>query len=262
MKNVKLTFMALGLALGALSSCEKEAVVTGQKISQVADTTYLGDKVGYCHGTVQSFVTLNGDKKPIALGIRFTEKTLSGLPSDPLKNVADARLDVPKEGKEIGIDHIDFGWNPEGHHPDPIYTVPHFDLHFYMVSKEAQAGVIPGPDPIIVAPQFIPVDYISGVDAVPNMGVHYVDIKAPEFNGMPFKSTYIYGFYQGKMTFWEPMFTYDFLLTKPQFTAPIKQPSAFQKTGYYPTSYRISYNNDSKEYEVVLEGLTYRVGAL
>ena len=168
---------------------------------------------------------------------------------------------MPKEGKDIGIDHIDFGWNPKGHGPDPIYTHPHFDLHFYKVSKAEQAGVIPGPDPILVDPQYIPVDHVSGVFAVPNMGVHYADLTSPEFKGFPFTGTFIYGFYRGKLTFWEPMFTRAFLLTKPQFTAPVKQPAKFHKAGYYPTTYRISYDNATQEYIIVTEGLTYHAGS-
>lgn len=263
MKAFKQSLMALGLlALSPLSSCDKEAAITESEISNAHETTYFCDKVNFCSGTVQSFVTLDGDKKPIAIGVRFSEKTLKSLPDDPAKNVADAKLNVPDEGKNIGIDHIDFGWIPHGHEPDEIYTLPHFDLHFYMVSRDEQAGVIPGSDPINVEPQYIPVNHISGVVAVPNMGVHYGDVTSPEFNGFPFESTYIYGFYQGKMTFWEPMFTRAFLLTKPQFTAPVKQPAAFQKTGYYPTTYRVSYDSATKEYIVAAEGLKYHAGTV
>jgi hypothetical protein len=260
MKNIKPLCVALLLALYCLSSCEKNPSILEQPATLSNSTTYYGEKVKFCHGSIQSFVRLNSDKEPIALGVRFTEETLNGLPQDPAKNVANAILKVPEQGTKIGIDHIEFGWNPKGHDPSPIYTHPHFDLHFYMVTKEEQAGVVPGPDPILVSPDFIPADYISGVDAVPNMGVHYVDVTSPEFNGMPFTSTFIYGFYQGKMTFTEPMFTYDYLLTKPQFSAVVKQPLAFQKSGYYATSYRIAYDTGSKDYIIAAEGLKFHIG--
>ena len=262
MKNLNLLITSMGLlTISALSNCQKEIEVTAPEITQTNETTYYCEKVPFCHGTVQSFVTLNGDKKPIAIGIRFHESLLKGLPSDPAKNIPNARLKVPKEGKDIGIDHIDFGWNPKGHEPDLIYTLPHFDLHFYKASKAEQAGVVPGPDPILVDPQYIPVDYVSGVIAVPNMGVHYVDVTSPEFHNNPFTSTFVYGFYQGKLTFLEPMFTRAFLLTKTQFTAPVKQPAKFQKSGYYPTSYRISYDNATQEYVIVTEGLKFHAGS-
>lgn len=258
MKNFKLLLMGMGfLAINTLNSCEKEAAIEDPGLSEVVTKTYYCDKVKFCHGTIQSFVTMDDENKPLSLGVRISEGTLKNLPSNNENNIPEVRLNPPKEAKDIGIDHIDFGWNPEGHEPDPIYTLPHFDLHFYMISRQDQAAVIPGPDPIIVAPQFIPTDYVSGVVAVPNMGVHYVDVTGSEFNGFPFDKTFIYGFYQGKMTFWEPMFTRSFLLTKPDFTAPVKQPQAFQKAGYYPTSYRISFDEVKKEYVVAVEGFKY-----
>ncbi len=36
-------------------------------------------------------------------------------------------------------------------------------------------------------------------------------------------------------------------------TTPIKQPSVFQKSGYYPTQYSIRYDPIAKEYTVALE---------
>lgn len=262
MKNMKPLSLALLCALFCLSSCEKNPAILEQPESFANAKTFYGDKVRFCHGTIQSFVRLNSDNEPIALGVKFTEETLTGLPQDPMKNVPVASLKVPEEGAKTGIDHIELGWNPQGHEPEPIYTHPHFDLHFFMVSKAEQSGVIPGPDPILVSPEFIPTDYVSGVDAVPDMGVHYVDVTSPEFNGKPFTSTFIYGFYQGKMTFYEPMFTYALLLSKPQFSAPVKQPAAFQKSGYYPTSYSIMYDKESKDYIIAAEGLTFHKGKL
>ena len=254
--------MGIGfLAINMLNSCQKESVINDSAISQSDVKTYYCDKVNFCHGTIQSFVTIDARNKPMSVGVRFSENILNGLPTDPHKNIEEAVLKIPKEGKDIGINHIDFGWNPKGHEPDAIYTQPHFDVHFYKVSSKDQADVIPGPDPILVLPKFIPVNYVSGVIAVPNMGVHYVDVTAPEFNGFMFEKTFIYGFYQGRMTFFEPMFTRSFLLTKPNFTTPIKQPAAFHKAGYYPTSYRIDFDADKKEYVVALEGLIYHEAA-
>ena len=261
MKNYKSLLMGIGcVSIIFLNSCEKEAAVNQSEVKLAEVKTYYCEKVSFCHGTVQSYVTLDAENKPLSLGVRLSENILGGLPTDPMKNIPEIQFDVPKEAKMVGIDHITLGWNPKGHEPDPIYTLPHFDLHFYLVSRKDVASVIPGPDPIIVKPQYIPKDYVSGVVAVPFMGVHYVDVTAPEFNKFTFDKTFIYGFYQGKMTFLEPMFTRDFLLKKPDFTGAVKQPTTFQKAGYYPKSYRISFDSDKKEYMVSLEGLTYHKG--
>ncbi|MEO8794099.1 MAG: hypothetical protein ABI390_01465, partial [Daejeonella sp.] len=227
MKTFKLSLISFGvLVFSAISSCQEDIPAPELQVQEVPEMTYYCDQVPFCHGKVQSFVVMKGEV-PVSLGIRVSENTLTGLPSDPAKNIKTAQLTIPTQAKDIGIDHIDFGWNPQGHEPEPIYTLPHFDVHFFMVSKADQAGVIPGPDPIIVESKFIPQNYVSGVVAVPYMGVHYGDVTSPELHGSVFTSTYIYGFYQGKMTFWEPMFTRAFLETKPTFSAAVKQPAAF-----------------------------------
>ncbi|MBC7743528.1 MAG: DUF5602 domain-containing protein [Flavobacterium sp.] len=258
MKNLKQQFMGLGiLAVLIFAGCEPDAAIPESQLTQQEGKTFYCDKVNFCHGTIQSFVTMDSENKPMSLGVRFSESILTNLPSDPMKNVKEAVLKIPKEAKDVGIDHIELGWNPQGHEPDPIYTLPHFDLHFYKVSSSEQASVVPGPDLVTVMSKYIPTDYISGVIAVPNMGVHYVDLTSPEFTGSQFDKTFIYGFYKGSMTFLEPMFTRTFLQTKPNITIPIKQPASFQKAGYYPTSYRISHNAGNNEYVVALDGLKY-----
>ena len=94
---------------------------------------------------------------------------------------------MPEKGKITGVDHFEVDWNPFGHPPQGIYTVPHFDFHFYYITQQEQASVIAGPDTVSVAPQFIPKDYIVPVPiAIPYMGVHWFDSTAAEFHGQPF----------------------------------------------------------------------------
>jgi hypothetical protein len=47
-------------------------------------------------------------------------------------------------------------------------------------------------------------------------------------------------------------------LTKPNVTEPIKLPSRYAKSGYYPTRYSVSYDAAKKQYTVALEGMTLR----
>lgn len=59
----------------------------------------------------------------------------------------------------------------------------------------------------------MPQDYVMDVHAVvPGEGVHVEDVTAKEFYGQPFDTTLIYGFYNGKMAFVEPMVTRHYLL--------------------------------------------------
>jgi len=90
------------------------------------------------------------------------------------------------------------------------------------------------------------------------MGAHWIDPTSPEFNNQSFTKTFIYGFYDGKMVFVEPMVTKAFIETKPNTTDIIKVPAKYPEKGYYPTRYRVTYDENAKEYTVSIEGMTLR----
>ena len=207
------------------------------------------------NGTVRSYVTLNFEGIPTSVGFNFPESMLQNLPttSGPESMIM---LDLPKQAKITGFQHLEVDWNPNGHEPIPIYGAPHFDFHFYLVGMDELMKIPGGPDMTPVEPQFIPQDYVSGIMAVPNMGVHWSDSLSSEFHGVPFTHTFIYGFYKSKMLFVEPMITKAFLDSKTDITLPVKQPAAFQKPGYYPSNYQVHYNASKHEYTVSIENLS------
>src|SRR6185437_8612219 len=133
-------------------------------------------------------------------------------------------------------------WNPQGHPPPTIYGVPHFDFHFYTISVAAQEAVQGGLDTTTVPSQYVPQDYVSELEAVPMMGVHWNDSLAAEWNGQPFDKTLIYGFTHGQL----------------DFTEPIKQPASFQAPGAYPTTYSIRYDAAHGLTRITLDSLTQR----
>jgi hypothetical protein len=250
MKSIKNLFVCLLVGpFLFISACKKDDKNTDQL------KTFYGPAVPTGKGTIRSFVVLNAEGKPAAAGIKFTASSLTTLPTEGVQYP----LELPIEAKLSGFDHLEVDWNPDGHEPAGVYTFPHFDFHFYKVTKEEQANVIPGPDTVSVKSIYIPQDYVSGVVAIPDMGVHWVDSKAPEFTGGKFTDTFIYGFYHGQLTFLEPMITLAFLQTKPDFKLDIKQPQYFQKTGYYPSVSHVYYDAVTDEYTVALEGLKYAV---
>lgn len=172
-------------------------------------------------------------------------------------------LALPKEAASTAYNHIAVDWNPHGHEPQGIYDNPHFDFHFYMINPEERDKITAyGKDCKNVskkpAPGYIPEGYVPTPGGVPRMGAHWIDPKAPEFNGQPFNETFIYGFYGGKMVFVEPMATIAFLETKPEITKELKLSECYPTTAYYPTNYSISYDDTVKEYTLALEGLTLR----
>lgn len=224
---------------------------------------FAGKAVPLGKGTIYSWVSFNG-RRPASIGVTFTEAALNGLQTQPKQGRIfwwEILPPLPRQARVIGINHIAVDWNATGHVPPHIYDVPHFDFHFYLISQKERSKItIIGKDiekaskkpPV----EFIPQDYSLPPGTLePTMGAHWIDLTSPEFHGKHFTHTLIYGFYDGKLAFVEPMITRAYLKTKPDITVPIKQPESFQQSGFYPTSYSIHYDPGARTYTISLSGL-------
>lgn len=221
---------------------------------QAGRTTY-GQEVAFGNGSARTYLVENPAGQPVALGVELTEQALSDLPHKETS----VRLPLPRGAANMQYTFATLDWNPHGHEPPKIYDKPHFDVHFYMVPPSQVERIAGGPDPVVLPTAYVPPDHISpGNQAVPAMGVHWVDGKAPEFNGQSFSNTFIYGASAGELTFVEPMTTLDFLRSKGDYSAQVKQPKSVQKAGWYPTAYRVRYLPDSKAYRIELSRLQKR----
>jgi hypothetical protein len=238
---------------------------SGSKNLSPTAMTYNGSSQDLGGGSAYAFITLDTSGKPKSIGLRMSETALVGLQAEPPNNATgwETIVPLPKEAAITGYDHIGIDWNPRGHIPDGIYNTPHFDFHFYMISQAEKEKITAiGEDlaraHMAPAPEYMPEGYIlpEGTE-VPRMGAHAIDPSSPEFNQQPFTKTFIYGFYDGKMVFLEPMMTKAFLETKPNTTDRIKLPKAYAKNGYYPNVYSVRYDAAQREYEVSLENLIY-----
>jgi len=233
-----------------------------QKIGSKAGT-YNGPQQAIGGGSGYAFITLDANGIPTAIGLRMSEETLMGLPSEPPNNAEgwEYVLSLPREAAIAGYNHIGIDWNPKGHVPPGVYDVPHFDFHFYLISLEQRERIKAVGDDLArthraPAPEFMPEGYIlpEGTE-VPRMGAHAIDPSSPEFNKLPFTKTFIYGFYDGQMVFLEPMIAKAFLETKPSVTDRIKLPKSYSTHASYPTAYSVKYNAIQREYEISLESL-------
>jgi hypothetical protein len=266
MKKIKILGILCILMLStALSSAyaEENSKIKAETRSetQCLPETLKGESKAVGNGEAYSWVTLDAEGNPSAVGVNLNECALSGLPED---QVTEFIIPLPKkEASTIAFNHIGLDWNPKGHEPQGIYDKPHFDVHFYMIGqKERDKITATGEDLAKIekkpSPEYIPEGYVPTPGGVPRMGAHWIDPSSPEFNGQPFKETFIYGFYNGKMAFVEPMVTIAFLKTKPETIKQLKLPRCYPTSAYHPTSYSIRYNEMSKEYTVALEGITLR----
>ncbi len=246
------------------TSCEffqdENPFIVKDKNSKI--TTYYGPAVTFEKGKVQAFIALGKDGKPVSMGIGLKEKALEDLPMahDQGQPSFEHLLHFPKQIEATAFKFATVDWVPDGHEPDGIYNVPHFDIHFYMISNAKRMTITPldGMDPVIPLAKYLPEIYVQGPGRVPMMGNHWVDPTSPEFNGEPFTKTFIYGTFKEDVIFWEPMVTLEYFKSKPSGKVAIPQPEAFQIEGYYPTKYEVKFNSQRKEYQVILTDFKFR----
>ena len=240
------------------ASCQLFEDILEEHVPKKSQTFY-GPSVTVGNGSARAWVMLDPAGKPASVGINFSEQALQGLPDQVVENV----LELPSQASQTLYKHFTFGWNPHGHPPMDAYGLPHFDIHFYMISDQERMA-IPGLNPpaMDAAPEakYIPANYVQLPGLVPMMGAHWVDMLSSEYTGHKFTKTFIYGTLKKEVIFLEPMITREYLLTKPNEAIAIRQPAAYQKSGYYPLNYSINYNSTSKEYSVTLNNFTYRHG--
>jgi hypothetical protein len=280
---------ALGLA-GAAAALSNSGAGGGAGAG-----TLHGPEVSVGKGAARMFVERGPDGEPRVVGIALTEAALSGLATrmNTTSRCFDkngdgtiahgeclgdyqAELRMPEGTSDLGLPFrwATVNWNPEGHlaPAPPVWSAPHFDFHFFMVEPALIHGIRTGPCAEFIHCQdsvrattplparHAPADYINVGAAVAAMGNHLVDARDPELADptLGFSHTFIYGAYDGKLIFLEPMVSHAFLSSRPQQCRPIRPPKAYATAGYYPTTYCVRHDAASATYRVTLEGLVYR----
>jgi len=261
-----LSLLILGTLIG-IQGCQKEDLGTdpgltngiSPELKSQSMNTFYSSTLPVGKGVARAWITVTKTGEPISVGINLSGKALQNLPAEPQQYV----LILPKNKGQNFYTHVLFDWNPHGHEPIGVYDVPHFDFHFYTVSNEDRLAI-----PFLAPPNFdtppaskyIPALYIPLPGLVPEMGAHWVNVTSPELHEIPFTHTMIWGSYMGEYIFWEPMVTLDYLLSKPDATFPISQPTAYQKDGWYANNYKISYSLHPEEYSISLTNLMFHAG--
>lgn len=239
------------------------------------------------NGTAQTFYVETRSGKPVAIGFELSSGALDNLPTAYSDGMWEYKghtccghetvLDFPASAlQNTAFEWFGLNWNPQGHIPPGIYDVPHFDMHFYTMPYQDRFAIEPGlcaaapPGTLISCDSFytglepLPADMEPGggfvnVGAVEaGMGAHMIDLTGPEWNGETFTHTYIWGVYDGEITFQEPMITRDYLLQKhEEVCTPYAAPQAMPEAGYYPTEYCIRYDERRDSHQISLESFEY-----
>jgi hypothetical protein len=216
-------------------------------ISEGKYNTFYGPAINIGDGHMRSWVNINDKGEPLGIGVEITDGALMNLPHD-VQSFSEVSFILPLHQKARAVtpyDHIEIDWNEHGHEPPGIYDLPHFDFHFYMISLKEQLAIPSYEDASslfdnLPPAEYLPSLYIRGPGGVPQMGVHWVDILSPEFNGGDFTTTFLYGSYDGKVTFHEPMVTMNVIESGATIHKDIRQPQLFSLSNrYFPTEYSI-----------------------
>jgi hypothetical protein len=258
---MKKTGLLLVLAAVIFTSCKKEKDDNSGLLK--------GPEVQVHEGKAWTWIQLDQNGNPQKMAISINDAALNSLPTtggDGSHNQGHSGsnnwvLKFHPKANISPFNHLGLDWNPIGHEPDPIYGKSHFDFHFYMITP-AEVDAIP-PYEVDSAkfknspsPEYLPAKYFNAGGGVPKMGAHWVDVTSSEFNVQPFTQTFIYGSFNGKVTFYEPMITLDFIKKNNNFERSIPQPGKVQKSGYYPTRMKIVKHDGVTD--IILDGMTYR----
>ncbi len=293
-------YLAAGTALLLTVAAFREPGPAARTNRQYGPSQKLGE------GSVRTYLVRDPRNAniPLEVGVAISERAMESLPMTAPMSMdhsmsGDASkaapipmnvflLDLPN-GNPTPYKFVQFDWNPQGHEPAGVYDLPHFDFHFYTVSRDVRGSILPSdpkfaakasamPDSIYRAPFYIDAATAAKAPAeavaVPEMGMHWLDVRSPELQGLAghpenakvFTKTFLYGSWNGVFIFDEPMITKEYLRAKRDAKdasvrdeiVPVSAPSRRAPSGYYPKAYRISYDADAKEYRVALTQLALR----
>lgn len=237
------------LSLG-LAACDKDDPWAGE--FRGADTTF-----GL--GKTYTYILNDKDGNPIEIGVAIDEAAFDNFTG--MSGDAEVSLDYPEEAGKTPFKHQFMGFAAHGHEPVGIYDVPHYDFHFYTTSIAERSAITPYDTvkaALLPSAEHFPAAYFQ-TGLVPNMGVHWIDGTAPELNGVSFTQTFIWGSFDNKVTFLEPMITKQFIQDQHDFETDIRQPAKYDQPGkYYPTKQGFSHNHETGERRIFLRGFVKR----
>jgi hypothetical protein len=228
--------------------------------------TFYGPAVQFGDGHVRSWVNINHGDIPRAIGIEFTDGVLREDDGhDGHNHGHEVLLPLHQKAKALTpFDHLTMGFMVAGHPPPGIYSVPHFDFHFYKMTLEERMAIPAYPLAMVAFNNnppagYLPPAYVKSPAGEAQMGAHWMDVLSPEFNGQPFTHTFVYGSYDGKVNFLEPMATLAFLQSGTTVHKMIRQPQFFDPVNtYFPTRYNIWKNEDNERHYIALDEMVLR----
>jgi hypothetical protein len=212
---------------------------------------------------VCAWVTLDGDR-PLELGATIPIALIESVPLDaemtwPPRQLG--TLELPTEARTaLGIDHLAINWEAHGH-PPATFLAPHFDFHFYSITREAVAAIDCADES---KPAAVPGGYALPDIDIPGMGT-LVGLCVPlmGMHAMPaadagatdaFDASMVVGYYGGEPIFFEPMVSRALLLERSDFALPVPAVHGLPDGVRYPAELRAEYDEKNRQYRLIATG--------
>ena len=226
--------------------------------------TLVGPDIALGQGTAHTEAIVTSAGETHSLTVVLTENALQGLPMPPAGPGPEFVIPMPTGLTRSVFNHATLNWQPNGHPPVGTFDKPHFDVHWYLLTIAERDAMTPA-DPqfatkATVRPgaEYEAPSYVGDAFGIPRMGTHWTDQSAPEHHGGTFTHSFIYGYFDGKLAFIEPMMTVAFLQSNASAEMAIPQPAKFQRSGSYPTKWAVRHDITRREYRVELLGFVER----
>ncbi|HEV2129713.1 MAG TPA: hypothetical protein VGR27_01335 [Longimicrobiaceae bacterium] len=239
--------MALAALVGLAGACDRSASPAPARLIS-GDVLVLGE------GSARSWITLDGEGNPSALGVTLTEAARSASAA-----LAPARLTLAAGARVAPFDHVEVQWRPGGPLSEDLFEEAHLDVRFSLFSAEGRDALTDSAAAVRVPSlDRVPVSYIPVPRRVPRLGAYWIDPTTPAYSSPHFSDALLYGFYDGEMVALEPKLSRRLLESRHSLTRGLKLPRSYARPGYYPTRYHVGYDPTTREYTVALEGLVLR----
>jgi hypothetical protein len=280
---------AAALAAVAAYACTEAAPTASPVVGRAGQAgvhRQYGEPVRLGNGRARAYAVIDQKAaRTLEVGVALDERAMDGLRApdpahDPHHDHDMYSLRLPN-GHASAFQFVELDWNPKGH-GDP-YAEAHFDFHFWTASRAEREAIVPS-DPQYAAKAAhapaasdVPPFYFNPATAlnlppeavaVPMMGMHWLDARAPELQGMrghpeayrPFTTTFIYGAWDGRMIFMEPMITRSYIMAKREApdpavrdeVIPIPTSPTYPAGAFRPDAYRIAWDAQAREYRIAL----------
>lgn len=226
-----------------------------------------GESVRVGDGTVTTFVRTDGER---VAGVELTPGVLEMDRPEHVKYV----LEFP-EADAVPFTWFGFDWEPGGHYPGDVYAIPHFDFHFYFEDHDVVVDIpriaLPPEEHDVLYTYPLPTDQVPARYFRTNyvfgyMGEHLYDGTAPEYNGGTFGNTFVYGHWDGRLVFMEPMISVPYFEQLRSTADPdhaqlegvgrtdrreIATPDRFPMADRFPTAYTAAYDPEADVFRVL-----------